>query len=104
MLLWKQRARGRPAPAAPVRKKVHGLVTRGIAKTSRPSPHNGFNGLFLALRGDEFVLSPSLANGRRRRDPVGRLRLRELDTSNGCQDHTSIFWYSVKHAETKKTL
>jgi len=20
------------------------------------------------------------------------------------QDHTSIFWYSVKHAETKKTL
>ena len=30
--------------------------------------------------------------------------LRRLDTSHGCQDHTSIFWYSVKHAETKKTL
>ena len=23
-------------------------------------------------------------------DPVGRLRLRELDTSNGCQDHTVL--------------
>jgi len=28
----------------------------------------------------------------------------ELDRSNDGQDHTSIFWYSVKHAETKKTL
>src|SRR4051812_43335498 len=35
---------------------------------------------------------------------LGSQHLRRLDTSNGCQDHTSIFWYSVKHAETKKTL
>ena len=61
----------RRAPAAPVRKKVHGVVTRGTAKTSRPSPHNGFNGLFRALRGDEFVLLPSLANWRRRRVRLG---------------------------------
>src|SRR6266404_4483018 len=36
--------------------------------------------------------------------PVGPTRLRKFNTSNGCQDHTTIFWYSVKHAETKKTL
>src|SRR6516164_8184807 len=27
-----------------------------------------------------------------------------LASASGCRDHTSIFWYSVKHAETKKTL
>src|ERR1700738_1486899 len=36
--------------------------------------------------------------------PVGPTHLRQLSISNGCQDHTSIFWYSLKHAETKKTL
>jgi len=26
-----------------------------------------------------------------------------VGTASGDQDHTTIFWYSVKHAETKKT-
>src|SRR3954447_8444148 len=29
---------------------------------------------------------------------------RKLDRSNDGQDHTSIFWHSVKHAETNKRL
>jgi hypothetical protein len=28
----------------------------------------------------------------------------DLTPASGRQDHTSIVWYSVKHAETKKTL
>src|SRR6187200_556203 len=32
------------------------------------------------------------------------LLLANLTPASGRQDHTSIFWYSVKHAETKKTL
>ena len=34
----------------------------GSAESLRPSLRNGFNGLFRALPGDEFVLSPSSAN------------------------------------------
>jgi hypothetical protein len=35
-----------------------------------------------------------------------RLRMisANLTPASGRQDHTSIFWYSVKHAEAKKTL
>jgi hypothetical protein len=28
----------------------------------------------------------------------------KLTPASGRQDHTSIFWHSVKHAEAKKTL
>ena len=60
---------------------------------------------FRALPGDEFLLA-TVAYGL---NDASDTRLAErasarLDTSNGCQDHTSIFWHSVKHAETKKTL
>ena len=49
----------------------------------------GFNGLCRALPGDEFVLSPSSGGLAILRDPVGSRNLRRLDTSNGCQDHTT---------------
>jgi hypothetical protein len=58
-------------------------------------PHaNGFNGLWRALPGDEFVLPPSPANGWSPR-PVGLKDLRRLDTSNGCQDHTLLPYASA---------
>jgi hypothetical protein len=41
-------------------KKAHEHT--GSAENIRPSLHNGFNGLFRALPGDEFVLSPSPAD------------------------------------------
>jgi hypothetical protein len=69
--------------------------TRGLVcklhkemRTIRPSLRNGFNGLFRALPGDEFVLSPSSAD-MDCLSPVGPTHLRQLDTSNGCQDHTA---------------
>jgi len=52
---------GARAPAAPVQKSAQGSH-RGCAETPGIPARNGFNGLFRALPGDEFVLSPSLAN------------------------------------------
>jgi len=46
-------------------------------------------------------IAAGLTAGRTRLDSNS---LRQLDTSHGCQNHTSIFWHLVKHAETKKTL
>jgi hypothetical protein len=46
------------APAARVQRDKHTVVTTGTPDT-RHSLRNGFNGLFRALLGDEFVLSPS---------------------------------------------
>src|SRR5258706_8271021 len=46
-------------------------------------------GLFRALPGDEFVLSPSSAD-MACLSPVGPTRLREFNTSNGCQNHTAL--------------
>jgi hypothetical protein len=40
----------------------HTVVTTVTPENARHSPRNGFNGLFRALPGDEFVLSPSSAN------------------------------------------
>jgi hypothetical protein len=81
------------APAAPcalgVVEYAHGCSQR--RHRNHPAfPHaNGFNGLWRALPGDEFVLPPSPANGWSPR-PVGLKDLRRLDTSNGCQDHTLL--------------
>ena len=52
-------------------------------------PAQWFYGLCRALPGDEFVLSPSLRI-MADRARLGRFRLRQLDTSNGCQDHTVL--------------
>jgi hypothetical protein len=54
-------------PAAPAasraKQKAHEQVTTGPPETPGIPARNGFNGLFRALPGDEFVLSPSSANG-----------------------------------------
>src|SRR5438874_13193093 len=51
------------APAAShANKKAHERSRHRFTETVRPSLRNGFNGLYRALLGDEFVLSPSLAN------------------------------------------
>ena len=57
------------APAARVQGVKHTAVTTGTPDT-RHSLRNGFNGLFRALPGDEFVLSPS-SRIERFRNPVG---------------------------------
>src|SRR5260370_36131147 len=49
------------APMARVQKNAHG-VTTGSPEITRRSLRNGFNGLFRALPGDEFVLPPSSAD------------------------------------------
>jgi hypothetical protein len=66
----------------------------GSAETLRPSLRNGFTAY--------AVLSPATNSSchRRRRiktclSPVGPTRLRRLDTSNGCQDHTVLPYASA---------
>jgi len=53
------------------------------------SPAQWFYGLYRALPGDEFVLSPSSAD-MACLSPVGPTHLREFNTSNGCQNHTAL--------------
>jgi hypothetical protein len=50
------------APAAPVQKVKAQGSHHGCTGTPGIPARNGFNGLYRALPGDEFVLSPSLAN------------------------------------------
>ena len=52
-------------------------------------PHAMVLTAYIALPGDEFVLSPSSAD-MDCLSPVGPTRLRRLSTSNGCQDHTVL--------------
>ena len=96
----KKRAQGRPGARC-----TRGLMCKnaqskdahehtGSAESLRPSLRNGFNGLFRALPGDEFVLSPSLAD-KACLSPVGPTRLRQFSTSNGCQDHTALPYASA---------
>jgi hypothetical protein len=57
---------------------------------NRPSLRNGFNGFLRALPGDEFLFVTVAAriNGSSRPGWADRASAR-LDTSNGCQDHTT---------------
>jgi hypothetical protein len=67
------------APAASRAKcrKHTSVVTTGSPDSTRPSLHNGFNGLFRALPGDRAFLSPSPA-----------LLLADLTPASRRQDHT----------------
>ena len=58
-------------------------------------PARWFYGLCRALPGDEFVLASVIGGLMFRRTRLGRSKLRRLDTSNGCQDHTVL---SYAHA------
>jgi hypothetical protein len=95
MNAMRQKNRGRRecrAPDAPVAScaKVESTRVRnhGHTGSTRHSLRNGFNGFLRALLGDEFLLSPSSAD-MACRTRSGRLRLRRLSISNGCQDHTT---------------
>src|SRR5260370_39764595 len=65
------------------------VVTARFAGITRHSRTQWFYGLFRALPGDEFVLSPSSAD-MACLSPVGPTPLREFNTSNGCQNHTAL--------------
>jgi len=78
------------APMASCASKKHTSSKPGVHRIARHSLRNGFNGLFRALLGDEFVLPPSSANERSAKARLGSQDLRQLDTSNGCQDHTAL--------------
>ena len=73
---------------AVVRKNAHGGPQ--VRRNTRLSLRSGFNGLWRALPGDEFLLPPSLTDWRLIEGPVGPDNLHQLDTSNGCQDHTVL--------------
>jgi hypothetical protein len=92
----KAESRARDAPAASRVVKNTRVSRHRFAGNAQPSLRNGFNGFLRALLGEPGLLSPSQATMRKHRG--------QLDASSGRQDHTTIFWYSVKHAETKKTL
>jgi len=95
-----QRAQGMPDARC-----TRGLVCKRCAKKrTRAYRFSGGNpafparwlyGLCRALPGDEFVLSPSSANDRHVRARLGRHAFRELDTSNGCQDHTVLPYAAI---------
>jgi hypothetical protein len=70
-------------------------IRSGGTGNIRHSPRNGFNGLWRALPGDEFVLPPSPANGWSHAPGRAAADLRRLDTSNGCQDHTLLPYASA---------
>jgi hypothetical protein len=60
-------------------------------RRSNPAfPAQWFYGLCRALPGDEFVLSPSLADQGLAEPGWARKNICELGTSNGCRDHTVL--------------
>src|ERR1700722_7840311 len=104
--LEKQRARGKPGVRC-TRSRAWGVVNTRVSHHRftgfiRLSPRNGFYGFPRALPGDRALLSPSPADI----GVSGPLGLTspstDLTPASGRQDRRSIFWYSVKHAETKK--
>jgi hypothetical protein len=85
----RRKRRGHDGPAARVQKSAHGGHHRSTGYTRR-FLRNGFNGLFRALPGDEFLLSPSSVDFLCAQFRLDLRRIHELDTSNGCQDHTAL--------------
>ena len=67
----------------------HTVVTTGTP--GHPAfPAQWFYGLYRALPGDEFVLVTVIGGLKVCRTRSGSKNLRQLDTSNGCQDHTVL--------------
>ena len=92
--LRNERAQGRPDARC-----TRGLVCKGkrsahtsiqVQRRHPAFPAQWFDGLCRALPGDEFLLPPSLPDWRRGRTRLDSNRLRKLDTSHGCQDHTLL--------------
>ena len=86
----KQRAQGKPG-AHDTRSRAQKCTRRTAGAPEHPAfPAQWFFGLCRALPGDEFLLPPSLTDWRLIEGPVGPDNLHQLDTSNGCQDHTVL--------------
>ena len=90
-----ERAQGRPGARCTrdlvcnVHKEVRTRAYRSSGE--HPAfPAQWFDGLWRALPGDEFLLPPSLTDWRLIESPVEPDNLHQLDTSNGCQDHTVL--------------
>jgi hypothetical protein len=86
-------SRGRRESRVPMTPAV--VRTRCTRRTAGAPEHPAFPaqwfiGLWRALPGDEFLLPPSLTDWRLIEGPVGPDNLHQLDTSNGCQDHTLL--------------
>ena len=86
----KQRAQGKPG-AHDTRSRAQECTRRTAGAPEHPAfPAQWFYGLCRALPGAEFLWPPSLTDWRSIEGPVGPDHLHQLDTSNGCQDHTVL--------------
>ena len=84
-----------PQPRVQV-KKAHEQVTTGSPDRSGLPCAMVLTAYFVLSLVSRAFLPPS---------PAQRVSVvAVLTPASGRQDHTTIFWYSVKHAETKKTL
>jgi hypothetical protein len=87
----KGRVHAAPAVSCADARKDSAHEHTGSAEAIRPSLREWFYGLYRALLGDEFLLVTVVTRISGAIGPVGpRLRLRGLNTSNGCQDHTAL--------------
>jgi hypothetical protein len=90
--LFQQRVWGMPG-ARCTRSPCALVVAHGSHHESTGTPgipaRNGFNGFLRALPGDEFLFVTVASGLKICLSPVGPTHLRQLDISNGCQDHTT---------------
>jgi hypothetical protein len=88
--LLKGRAQGKPG-AHDTRSRAQECTRRTAGAPEHPAfPAQWFYGLCRALPGAEFLWPPSPTDWRSIEGPVGPDNLHQLDTSNGCQDHTVL--------------
>jgi hypothetical protein len=86
----KQREQGKPG-AHDTRSRAQKCTRRTAGAPEHPAfPAQWFYGLCRDLPGAEFLWPPSLTDWRLIESPVGPDNLHQLDTSNGCQDHTVL--------------
>ena len=84
-------------------RKPHSSIQ--VVPITRPSLRSGWTAYAVLSREPSSFWPPS----RLQKSPAPRRLTRlphpqRLDRSDDGQDHTSIFWHSVKHAETNKRL
>src|SRR3984893_17882659 len=81
-------------PAAPAASCALVVWHTSIHHESTGTPgipaRNGFNGFLRALPGARIPFATVVSGLRFCLRPVGPTCLRQLDTSNGCQDHTAL--------------
>jgi len=83
------RVRAAPAVSCATCTEEHAHEHTGPAESIRPSLRNGFNGLLRALPGARIPFATVISGLMDGPTRSGRQILRRLDTSNGCQDHTT---------------